>query len=126
MDDKDIQNQLEQEIVALANKFSITRLKVSTINFDREYRRGVDGSFQLVSTKAVVRALGKVTKVPIGDDQEFKTFAEAEEAVKKKWSEYYKQVRANRTDAEKRREARRQKQYRERRRQNEIDLKRQQ
>lgn len=126
MKENNLQEQLEQEIIALANKYSIERLKISTVNFDREYRRSVDGSFRLVLTKAVIRALGKVTKVPIGDDQECKTYEEAETLVKKKWSEYYKAIRANRTDAEKRKAARRQKQYRERRRQNEIDLKRQQ
>lgn len=118
--------QMEQEILALANRYSITRMKVSTLNFDREYQRGQDGSFILVSTKAVIRALGKVTKVPIGADQEYKTYGEAEEAVKNKWSEYYKKIRANRSEKERRAEARRQKQYRERRKQNEIDLKRQQ
>lgn len=126
MNENQIYDQMEQEIITLANQYSIERLKVSTLNFDREYRRGVDGDFQLVQTKAVVRALGKVTKVPIGEGEEFKTYEEAEKAVKNKWSEYYKKVRAQRTEAEKRREARRQKQYRERRRQNEIDLKRQQ
>lgn len=126
MKEDQVYEQMEQEIVVLANKYSINRLKISTMNFDREYRRSEDGSFQLVSTKAVIRALGKVTKVPIGDDQEYKTYEEAEEATKKYWSEYYKTIRANRSEAEKRREAQRQKRYRERRRQNEIDLKRQQ
>lgn len=126
MNEIEAYDQMEQEIVALANQFSITRMKVSTLNFDREYRRGVDGDFQLVQTKAIVRALGKITKVPIGADEEFKTFEEAEEAVKKKWSEYYREIRANRSEAQKKAEARRQKKYRERRRQNEIDLKRQQ
>lgn len=118
--------ELEKNIFELALKYSLTRLKVSTINFDREYRRGVDGEFKLVSTKAIVRALGKITKVPIGDDQEYKTFEEAEEAVKKYWSEYYKKIRANRSPAQLKAEARRQKRYRERRKQAETTLKRQQ
>lgn len=126
MDEIEIYKQMEQEIIALANQYSVTRLKISTLNFDREYQRGQDGAFILVSTKAVIRALGKITKVPIGDDQEYKTFEEAEEAVKNKWSEYYKRIRANRSEAEKRAERLRQKRYRENRKQNEIDLKRQQ
>lgn len=126
MNEKNTYKRMEQEIIALANKYSVNRLKISTINFDREYRRGVDGDFVLVSTKAVIRALGKVTKAPIGENQRYKTFEEAEKAVKNHWSEYYKKIRANRSEAQKKAEARRQKQYRERKRQNEIDLKRQQ
>lgn len=126
MNETDIYKQMEQEIFALATKYSITRLKISTLNFDREFKLGQDGKFNLVSTKAIVRALGKITKVPIGEHEQYKTFEEAEKAVKEHWSEYYKKIRANRSPAQLKAEARRQKRYRERRRQNEIDLKRQQ
>lgn len=126
MNENDAYNQMEQEIITLANQYSVSRMKISTPNFDREYRRGVDGSFLLVSTKAVIRVLGKTTKVPIGDDQKYKTYEEAFEATKKYWSEYYKNIRASRSDAEKRAEARRQKKYREGRKAKDITLKRQQ
>lgn len=126
MNEEKIYERMEQEIIALANKYSVTRLKISTLSFDREYRRGEAGQFLLVSTKAVIRALGKVTKVPIGDDQEFKTFEEAEAATKKYWSEYYKGIRSNRSAEQIKAEKRRQKQYRERRKQKQTALKRQQ
>ena len=126
MNEIDAYKQLEQELVAFANKYSVTRLKFSTLNFDREYRRGVEGDFILVSSKAVIRVLGKTTKVPIGAELEHTTYESAFEATKKYWSEYYKGIRSNRSDKQKRAEAKRQKRYRERRRQNETDLKRQQ
>lgn len=126
MNEHDAYKQMEHEIINLANQYSITRLKVSTLNFDREYRRGVDGSFMLVSTKAVIRVLGKTTKVPIGDGCEYATYEEAHAATKKYWSEYYKGIRAKRSPAQQRAEALRQKRYRERRKGRETELKRQQ
>ncbi len=126
MKENDIYKQLVVDLHALTIKYSIVRLKINTLNFDREFKLGQDGNLQLVSTKAVIRALGKVTKVPIGDDQEHKTFEEAEVAVKKYWSEYYKKIRANRSPAQLKAEARRQKRYRERRKQDAVTLKRQQ
>ena len=72
------------ELVALATRYSVSRLKISTLNFDREFKRGQDGSFNLVSTKAVIRVLGKTTKVPIGDGEEFSTYEQAFEATKNK------------------------------------------
>lgn len=126
MNENEAYKKMEQEIFALATKYSVTRLKISTLNFDREYRRGADGDFLLVSTKAVIRALGKTTKVPIGEGEAHKTFQEAEAAVKKHWSEYYRRIRANRSPAQLKTEARRQKRYRERRRAKGIQLRRQQ
>lgn len=126
MNEADTYAELEKELLVFANKYSLTRLKLSTINFDREYRRGVDGNLQLVSTKAVIRVLGKTTKVPIGEGEEFSTFEAAFDATKKHWSEYYKNVRAKRSDQERLAEAKRQKRYREKRKTAVTQLKRQQ
>lgn len=126
MDEKEAYKQFEDELITFANKFSVDRIKVSTLNFDREFKRGQDGSFLLVSTKAVIRVLGKVTKVPIGEGCEFSTFEEAFEATKKHWSEYYKDIRAKRSDREKQQEAKRQKRYRERRKNKDTEINRQQ
>lgn len=103
-------------------KYSAERLKISTPNFDRDYRRSEDGSIYLTSEKAVIRTLGKVTKVPIGEGEEFSTFEEAEKATKLYWQEYYKKVRASRSDVERRAEARRQKRYREKRKERDEEL----
>lgn len=126
MDEADIYIQMEQEIFDLATKYSATRIQISTLNFDRDFKLGQDNQFHLVSTKAIIRALGKTTKVPIGEGCEFSTYEEAETHVKKYWSEYYKQVRAKRSDAERIAEAKRQKRYRERRKKTITSLKRQQ
>lgn len=115
MNENDTYEQMEQEILAFANKYSLERLRISTINFDRDYKLAPDGSFNLVSTKAVIRVLGKTTKVPIGEGETYKTFEEAWEATKKYWSEYYRDIRAKRTPVQQRAEAKRQKRYRERR-----------
>lgn len=114
------------ELTALANRYSVDRVKISTLNFDREFRRGVDGVLELVSTKAVIRVLGKTTKVPIGEGEEFSTYEEAFEATKKRWSEYYKNIRANRSPEQLAIEAKRQKRYRATRKKRAITLKRQQ
>lgn len=126
MNEEEAYKQFEDELTAFAEKYSVTRLKVSTLNFDREYRRGQDGQFLLVSTKAVIRVLGKVTKVPIGDGEEFSTYEAAFEATKKHWSEYYRDIRAKRSEQEKQQEATRQKRYRERRKKKNTETKRQQ
>lgn len=126
MNEAETYAQMEQEIFALANKYSATRVQISTLNFDRDFKRGQDNQFHLVSTKAIIRALGKTTKVPIGEGQKFSTFEEAEKATKEHWSEYYKKIRAKRSDQERIAEAKRQKRYRERRKRTETQLKRQQ
>lgn len=114
------------ELQALATRYSMTRIKLTTLNFDREFRQGVDGNLQLVSSKAIVRVLGKTTKVPIGEGEDFSTFEDAFEATKKHWSEYYKTIRANRTPEQLRAEQKRQKRYRLKRRTRDTTLKRQQ
>jgi hypothetical protein len=106
---------MEQDLLAFADKYSVSRVKFSTVNFDLDYERDDDGALRLKTEKAVIRTLGKVTKVPIGEGEEFSTYEEAEEATKKRWQEYYKKVRAKRSEKEKRAEALRQKRYRERR-----------
>jgi len=126
MNENEAYKKMEKEIVAIADKYSITRWKISTPNFDREYRRGADGDFRLVSTKAVIRVLGKTTKVPIGEGETHKTYQSAYEATKKYWSEYYRDIRANRSEAQKKAEAKRQKRYRERRRAKIAELRQQQ
>jgi len=92
-------DQFYQDMVAIATKYSMDRLRVTTLNFDREFKRGQDGSFNLVGTKAVIRVLGKTSKVPIGEGTPYATYEEAWEATKKYWSEYYREIRARRTPA---------------------------
>lgn len=126
MSEDDLYKQMLDELIALGEKYSATRLRISTTNFDRDFKLGADGNLHLVSTKAVIRVLGKTTKVPIGEGEEFSTYEQAFEATKKYWSEYYKQVRAKRSDQERIAEAKRQKRYRERRKKIDVQLKRQQ
>lgn len=118
--------QFESELTTFANQHSVTRMKISTMNFDREYRRGEDGQFLLVSTKAVIRVLGKVSKVPIGEGCEFSTYEQAFEATKKYWSEYYKEIRASRSPSQITAERKRQKRYREGRRDKKAEVKQRQ
>lgn len=117
---------MEQELRLFADKYSVSRIKFSTINFDLDYQRDDDGKLVLKTEKAVVRTLGKVTKVPIGAGEEFATFEEAEEATKKRWQEYYREVRAKRSDKERRAEALRQKRYRERKKQHREEFEKRQ
>lgn len=114
------------ELQALATRYSISRIKLSTINFDREFKLSLDGNLRLVSTKAVIRVLGKTTKVPIGEGCEFSTYEEAFEATKKYWSEYYKEIRASRSPEQITAEKKRQKWYRDKRRARATQLERQQ
>ncbi len=118
--------EFERELKKFADDFSVTRVKISTLNFDREYKRGLDTVFSLVSTKAIIRVSGHTSKVPIGEGCEFSTYEEALEATKKYWSEYYKDIRAKRSDQERAAEQKRQKRYRERRKKTDTQLKRQQ
>lgn len=122
MDNNDLL-KFESDIEHFATRYSANRLKVSTVNFDRDYKRDADGRLHLVSEKAVIRVLGKVTKVPIGEGEKYATFEEAFEATKKYWQEYYKRVRAQRSESEKLATARRQKRYRERRKAKAQELK---
>lgn len=71
----------------------ILRLKVETAHFDFIFERSEDNSFELVSTKAVIRAVGKVTKVPLGDDREHQSYETAYDHARQHWSDYFKQYR---------------------------------
>jgi len=123
---KTLKEQMLDEVAVFATRYSVKRLRISTLNFEFDYVQGEDGSMTLAREKAVIYALGKVTKVPIGEGCEFSTYEEAEKATKKYWSEYYKNIRASRSEKDKLAEARRQKRYREKRKEKLIDLKRQQ
>jgi hypothetical protein len=108
-------HKFEHDIDEFATRYSADRLKISTINFDRDYKRTKDGTLHLVSEKAIIRTHGKTTKVSIGEGEQYKTYEEAFEATKKFWQEYYKNVRAKRSEAKKLSEAKKQQRYRERR-----------
>lgn len=122
----DLQEQFNDELQNFALKYSLTRLKLESPHYDRDYKRDDDGVLRLKSEKAVIRALGKTTKVPIGEGHPHQTYEEAEAFARNHWSEYFRKRRARRTEAERRGEARRQKRYRERRKALEAELKRQQ
>lgn len=126
MDENELKQKFEQELTLFATKYSVTKLKITTLNFEREYRREGDGSFLLKNEKALITSYGRVTKVPIGEGHEFSTYEEAEEAVKKYWSEYYKKTRATRTPEQKAAQAKRQKRYREKYKAAALKLKQQQ
>lgn len=68
----------------------LLKLKVETAHFDFIFERQEDNTFQLVSTKAVIRVLGKVTKVPLTQGD---TWEQAHERVRQHWSEYFKTYR---------------------------------
>jgi hypothetical protein len=114
MDNNDL-HKFEDDIEQFATRYSADRLKISTVHFDRDYKRAKDGSLHLVSEKAVIRSHGKTTKVSIGAGEKYATYEEAFEATKKYWQEYYKNVRASRSEAKKLAEAKKQQRYRERR-----------
>lgn len=113
---------MEQELLAIANKYSATRIKISTPNFDLDYQRKDDGELYLILEKAVIRVMGKVTKVVIGEGQKFSTYEEAFEATKKYWQEYYKKVRSARVEADKKSSPKRQKRQRDKKRQAEQEF----
>lgn len=119
-------DSFENDLVAFALKHSLERIKTESPNFIREYRRGRGGDLYLVTEKAVIKALGKVSKVKIGEGEKYQTYAEAEKAVREYWSNYFKERRNRRTDAEKAGEQRRQKRYREKKKGIKTTLKRQQ
>lgn len=113
---------MEAELFKFAQHYSLLRIKISTVNFDLDYKRDENNEFYLAQEKAVIRVLGKVTKVPIGENEKYKTYEEAEKPTRIKWQEYYKNVRAKRSNEEKRAEADRLKKYRERKKQDERDF----
>lgn len=74
-------------VTELANTLGLDRVKTGGAYFDRDYVRGSDGAMRLKTEKAVVRALGKTTKVTLKEGQDYETVA-AE--VTEKWREYFK------------------------------------
>ena len=118
--------QFTSDLNQFAVKYSLMRVKTETPYFKRDYQLQADGSLKLTSEKAVVIALGKTTVVSLGGNHQYKTYEEAEEAVRLYWSKYFKLQREKRSDKAKLSEARRQKRYREKRKQQNIELKRQQ
>ena len=123
MNDKD---KFLKDLNDLAIRYSLTRIKTESINFKREFQLIETGKLVLVSEKAIITALGKTSVVPIGENQKYKSYEEAEKYVREFWSKYFKERRERRSDKEKLAEARRQKRYREKRKQAITQLKRQQ
>lgn len=74
---------------------NIRRLKIETLDFDFEFKLNHFDTLELVSTKAVIRVIGKTTKVPIGEDQEHQTYESAYTATKQYWQQYFKNYRDN-------------------------------
>lgn len=126
MNEKAVYDKFIQDVSELSLRYGVTRLKIETPNFDFDFKLGQDGVISLVSTKAVVSVLGHTTKSTIGEGGQYATYEAAYEAAKKHWSAYYKKIRAKRSDKDRLAEARRQKRYRERRKQKVTELKRQQ
>ncbi len=115
---------LLDDVTAFATRHSLNRVRVESDNFKREFTRQADDTFLLTSEKAVVRVLGKVSVIPIGESHTYKSFEEAEAWARQYWSDYFKQRREQRSDKERRNEARRQKAYRERRKAEQTEFKR--
>lgn len=110
--DNTLYQNIERDVTALADTYSAEKLRINTLDFDFIFERSVkDNQFYLVTTKAVIRVMGKTTKVAIGANETYKTYDEAWEATKKYWSEYYRDVRTSRTPAQVRADSRRQKLY---------------
>lgn len=107
--------QFQEDLTAFANRWSLNRVKTSSLYFDRDYQRDDDGQFCLKTEKAVVRSHGKTSKVLIGEGHQYQTYEEAAEAVREKWSKYFNARRQSRSETVKQGERRRQKRYRERR-----------
>lgn len=110
--------------IVFGNTNQLLRIKIETLDFDFDFRRDDDGSFQLVGTKAVVRVLGKTTKVPLGETHAHQTHESAYEATRQHWSDYFKDYRDTyvKTATTKRGDKRRQKRYREQRREREETI----
>ena len=111
------EQSLTDALIEFANQHSLTRLKVEGYYFVKEFRLNLStNEWVLYTNKAIVRCYGKVTRVSIGENHKYKTYEEAEKAIKAYWSNYFKERRARMTQAERAGYARRQKQYREQRR----------
>lgn len=115
---KDINEQgLTDALLEFANRHSLTRLKVEGYYFVKEFRLNLAANeWVLYTNKAIVRCYGKVTRVSIGENYKYKTYEEAEQAIKAYWSNYFKERRKKMSPTERAGYARRQKQYREKRR----------
>lgn len=106
-----------KDLTAFAVRYSLTRIKTETPHFKRDYELCGDGQFRLKNEKAVITALGKTSVIAIGEGEQYATYEDAEKATREHWSGYFKARRERRSDKEKLAEARRQKRYRERRKQ---------
>lgn len=97
---RELQKEEQKALQELALAFAISRIKTNGYFFDREYTWDDDtNQLGLTSEKAVIRVLGKIVKVPIGEDKEHKTFESAHEATRTYWSNYYAEVRLKRRGA---------------------------
>lgn len=86
----DAYKQMIEDTKQFGREAGVLKLKMETVHFDFVFELGEDGEFALTSTKAVIRTLGKVTKVKLeGDD----TYEAAYERTRRYWSEYFKRYR---------------------------------
>lgn len=80
-----------ENAILFGEENALLRLKVETAHFDFVFERDEEtNDFVLVQTKAVIRALGKVTKVVLNDTD---TYEAAYERTRQHWSDYFKRYR---------------------------------
>lgn len=123
MNEKELYKKFLEDLTNLMMRYSILKLKVSTLDFDRVFELDGNGELHLLSEKAVIRVQGHVTKVSIGEHEEFKTYTEAYESARAHWSAYHKQVRANRSPDQVATERKRQKAWYANKRRLELEKK---
>ena len=126
MDKNNTLEEFEKDLKAFAEKWGVVKLMVETRNLKRNYQGETPFELALHKEVAVVRVLGRTQRVLIGEDQKYKTYEEAAEGVRAYWSNYFKERRRNMTPKERSGYARRQKRYRERRKQERQAIERQQ
>lgn len=81
-----------EKIAEMGKDLGLLRLKVETAHFDFVFELdSADNEFKLMSTKAVIRAVGKVTKVKLESGD---TWEQAYERVREHWSNYFKEYRS--------------------------------
>ena len=82
--------QTIENIKQFGNENQLLRLKVETLHFDFVFERDEDDEFKLTQTKAVIRVLGKTTKVVLNGED---TWEQAYERTRQHWSDYFKSYR---------------------------------
>lgn len=111
-----------EDLLKAAKELGVTKMTVETYDFKYVVTTDPNTIGYKITTKAIIRALGRTSVVAIGEGERYKTVEEARAGEMAYTREYFRARRSKLTEEQKRKQREYQARYRERKRQERLDM----